>query len=457
MDDSTTRVRRSEGETRREREWDPPIRRRESAYSRDSYRSRESSYDRHSRDSYRSRDAYDRNARSGSSYERSAYDRSAYERKPYARDSYERDSYRSRDSYREQPSYRERSYSRDTAEPAPRRQSAAPAPARRNPPRQNPQTPLQRIAPLLLIAGMLAAAVIVLIVLLTGGIGPGAAPQETPVPTAVPTRAPTVAPTAAPVATEAPAAPVEQAPAQPAAPAAIPAANMPTQYNVLSGVPQTDRLLGLPETPRVDDSYWDDVIFIGDSVSMKLTYFVMNERKDNPRLLGNAEFLTSANVSSRNALKDVTDTSLHPTYKGQKMSFEDAVAASGKKKVYIMLGLNDVGVSGINQSVENLMSFVKRIKDRNPDVLIFIQSATPRVTGDKPTTKELFEYNIRVYDLCLQLQDQGVYFVDVAYIFRDENGNLYPDYCSDLDSMALHFNNSACRLWIDFLYTHALV
>ena len=258
-------------------------------------------------------------------------------------------------------------------------------------------------------------------------------PTATALPTAPPTMEPTAEPTAEP----------------------LPAARMSAEYQLLEGIPNTDRALGLPEGARVDDSYFNDAVFVGDSVSEKLKYFVASERKgENPTLLGNAVFLTAPSFSARNALKDVTESSLHPTYQGQKMKVEDIVALSGMKKVYIMLGLNDVGISGVDRSVENMIALLEAIKAKSPDVQIFVQSATPRLSGSNPTTAELFQFDLKLYDYCLQMQDQGIYYVDVAYIMRDASGKLYQEYCSDADSMALHFNNTACRKWVEYLYTH---
>jgi len=236
-----------------------------------------------------------------------------------------------------------------------------------------------------------------------------------------------------------------------------PLVTMVREYETYDNKYTTNVALGLPECPKVDDSYFNDTVFIGDSVSEKLKYYVTQQRKENPNLLGNAVFLTAPSLSARNTLKDVTKTSLHPVYRGKKMKLEDIVAEMGVKKVYIMFGLNDVGINGAKESAKNLMTLIKEIKKKSPNVLIFIQSATPRVKGEKPTNKALFKFDMRVYKYCLKLEEQGIYFVDVAHVMRDENGKLFSDYCSDLDSMALHFNNKACQVWIDFLYTHALV
>jgi hypothetical protein len=45
----------------------------------------------------------------------------------------------------------------------------------------------------------------------------------------------------------------------------------------------------------------------------------------------------------------------------------------------------------------------------------------------------------------------------VAYAMRNKYGNLTSKYCSDPQSMAIHFTDEGCKKWIQFLYTHALV
>lgn len=236
-----------------------------------------------------------------------------------------------------------------------------------------------------------------------------------------------------------------------------PDAGMPNEFALVApGIPNTDRLLGLQGTEWVPDSYFDDAVFIGDSVSMKLNYYVTNARKTQPNLLGNAQFLTVTSFGIRNALKPVTSTSVHPTYQGQKMKVEDIVAAMGAKKVFIMLGMNDVGIYGYERTAEKMIELLYQIKQKSPDVQIFVQSATPRLSGSNPTTEELFMYNVKLYEKIVELKGYDVYFLDVAYIMRDENGKLPEEYCSDPEKMALHFNNAACKMWVDFLYTHAL-
>lgn len=233
---------------------------------------------------------------------------------------------------------------------------------------------------------------------------------------------------------------------------------MVTEYQLMVEKNTTDIPLGLVESARVDDSYFNDTLFIGDSVSKKLEYYIAAQRKTNPNLLGNAKFLTAQSFSARNALREVTENSIHPTIGGQKMKLEDAIAAINPKRVYIMLGMNDVGVSGVENAVKNMLTLLKAIKDKCPNVQIFVQSATPRLSGSRPTTAQLFKYNVYLYEACKQMKltDYDIWFVDVAHIMRDGEGKLIKSYCGDPDGMALHFTNEGCRVWVDYLYTHAL-
>ena len=283
---------------------------------------------------------------------------------------------------------------------------------------------------------------VILIIILVVALLPSGSKKDVPA-----ANVNTVAPSAEPLeATEAPASSADK-------PAT---AVMAKEYKILD-YPTTELPLGLQECARVDDSYFDDVLFIGDSVTLALRQYVLNTRKEQPNLLGTANFLAATSFGTRNALLEISETSIHPTIGGVKMTLEDAVATLGAKKVYIMLGMNDVGVSGMDKAVEYMMRLLARIKEKSPGIKIFVESATPRLTGKHPTTNKLFGYDVKLYDAIMELGDPDIYYVDVAYVMRDSEGKLFEEYCSDPEGMALHFNNAGCREWIDYLYTHALV
>lgn len=231
-------------------------------------------------------------------------------------------------------------------------------------------------------------------------------------------------------------------------------AHSEAEYAVLEGIPQTDRPLGLGWSARVGDDWFDGTVFVGDSVSLKLRNYVSKARRNTPELLGDARFITIGSFSAWHALQKVGADTLHPSIKGVKLSVEDALAELGARKLYIMLGMNDVGMSGVDGAVEDMMELLGRIRARLPELEIYVQSATPRLSGGPPRTQQLFEYDLALYDAVCALGDEHMHFVDVAYAMRDGSGRLKRAYCSDPNDMALHFTDKACAVWINYLYTH---
>ena len=203
--------------------------------------------------------------------------------------------------------------------------------------------------------------------------------------------------------------------------------------------------------PQDEWSWFDDAVFVGDSVSLKLTGYVTKTRQSDPDYLGKAEFLTAGSLGSGNALWEVSDKSVHPLYQGTKMRLEDSVKACGAKKMYILLGMNDVGLYGVDDSAKNMETLLGLIKEKNPDLQIFVQSATPIHKGNEK--KMLNNANLRLYNEKLQemCQRNGYYYVDIASVLTDSEGYLPDAYCSDASGMGMHFTDEACRIWVDYL------
>lgn len=205
------------------------------------------------------------------------------------------------------------------------------------------------------------------------------------------------------------------------------------------------------QPPQDEWGWFDDAVFVGDSVSLKLTGYVTKMRQSDPDYLGKAQFLTAGSLGSGNALWEVSDKSVHPLYQGTKMRLEDSVHACGAKKLYILLGMNDVGMYGVDGSVENMQTLLGLIKEKTPDLGIYVQSATPIHKGNEK--KVLNNANLRLYNEKLKemCDRNGYYYVDIASVLTDEEGYLPSAYCSDASGMGMHFTDEACRIWVDYL------
>ena len=209
---------------------------------------------------------------------------------------------------------------------------------------------------------------------------------------------------------------------------------------------------GLVEkSDAVDLSYFDDAVFIGDSVSLMLQYYCAATKA-----LGNAQFLCAGSLSATNALWNVSSASVHPSYQGKKMLVEDGVAACGAKKVYIMLGVNNIGY-GVDYASNDMVKLIDRILAKAPDVTILVESVTPMAASstiitDSLNNTKIQEYNDKMKSIC---EERGWYFINVAEALRDKDGYLPAAYCGDNNSMGIHFTYDGCKVWVDYLKTHA--
>lgn len=212
----------------------------------------------------------------------------------------------------------------------------------------------------------------------------------------------------------------------------------------------SDSFIHVPECEPVDASYFDDAVFVGDSVSLRLQYYCSSNGA-----LGNTTFLCSGSLSATNALWEVSSESVHPSYQGKKMLIEDGVAACGAKKVYIMLGMNNISF-GVNNATGDMVTLIDRILEKSPDVAIIVQAVTPMTSTSTIRSKslnndEIDTYNAAMRDIC---EERGWYFLDVNTIFKDDTNNLKTAYCSDADHMGIHFTTAAAEIWVDYLKTH---
>ncbi len=202
-------------------------------------------------------------------------------------------------------------------------------------------------------------------------------------------------------------------------------------------------------TVGVDASWFDDAVFVGDSVTLKLSYYSDNGS------LGNAKFLCAGSLGWGNALWDLyQEGNVHPSLYGTKYTVDEGIRASGQKKVFIMLGMNDIGLYGIDGSVENMKTLIGRILEKSPDVQIYIESVTPMLYNmqrSQLNNTTIPQFNSRLRQIC---SERGFYYMDIYSVVQDGYGNLDPSNCSDPTGMGIHFTDAGCSKWVNYLKHH---
>lgn len=201
-------------------------------------------------------------------------------------------------------------------------------------------------------------------------------------------------------------------------------------------------VLAAPTDYTVDASFFDDAVFVGDSVSLKLSYYAASSGE-----LGKAKFLTVGSFGVGNAIYDHPDTKL--TYQGVSYTnAEEAIAATGAKKLFIMLGLNDIGRFGVDGSITNWGTLLGLIRSTCPNITIYIQSMTPVWTGGERggiTNTNADSYNAKLKTFA---ESNGCKFIDVASYMKDSTGGLATAFCSD---SYVHLTTEGAKTWVQVL------
>lgn len=202
------------------------------------------------------------------------------------------------------------------------------------------------------------------------------------------------------------------------------------------GETREDRYTWLAATPT---DFFDDAAFIGDSITLGLRNYNMDRNQ-----LGTATILCQGSYSVAHAVNDT----MYLSYQGEDMTPQDALKACGAKKVFILLGMNDIALYGVDKSLENWAVFVENIRSVNPDIAIYIQSGTPIYTAGQIgglNNTRMDEYNSR---LQIFAKENNCYYVDVATAMKDSTNGLAGKYASD---NYVHLTYAACQVWVEIL------
>ena len=206
--------------------------------------------------------------------------------------------------------------------------------------------------------------------------------------------------------------------------------------------PQIFHPVRVPECETVDDSFFADAVFIGDSRTVGLSLW--------SGLKSNYYSEVGLNVSS------VQKRAYVPSG-DSKLTLAEALAQSRFTKVYLSFGINEIGWSSTKAFISTYTNLVNLVKEKLPDADIYVQAILPmsKKTAESDTyspmggNDKIAEYNEALLDLC---ESEGLYFVDLCEVFADENGDLNATDSGD----GIHLGSKSYHTWADYLRTHVV-
>ena len=199
----------------------------------------------------------------------------------------------------------------------------------------------------------------------------------------------------------------------------------------------------VPESERVTSAYFDDAVFIGDSLTTGIQLY---------NILPDTTVLASVGININNIF---TNEVINDGNGGQQ-TILDAAKDIQPAKIYTMLGTNGLKGLGPEETVRYYRQLVQQLKADHPDSIIYVQSLMPineeifaANYGYELTNAEIDECN----ELLMQMAgEEEVYFVNCAEAIKDENGELPAEFTTD----GLHFRGEYYNKWIDYLNEHTV-
>ena len=199
----------------------------------------------------------------------------------------------------------------------------------------------------------------------------------------------------------------------------------------------------VPESEAVDNSYFEDAAFIGDS---RTDGFMIYSG------IGCGDNLTSNGLS----IFKLTEKKVF-TIEGEQYTLAEALELKQYGKIYLSLGVNELGYYDDQGFYKAYCEAIDLIRSLQPHAVIYIQGLIPlnedviAATGGASYLKNdhLLVYN----DLMKQAaEEKQVAFLDLNPEFTGEDGQLPADASKD----GVHLRKDYCVQWLDYLKTHTV-
>ena len=196
----------------------------------------------------------------------------------------------------------------------------------------------------------------------------------------------------------------------------------PTEKPTEPTKPAEKPTLEFPEG-RVDDSWFENTLFIGDSRMLGLSLYARS---------GNAHYFAAASINFSTVLKNkIGDKG---NFEEQKL--ESLLASHQYDKIIVNIGLNDAGY-GKAWFEKNLAKFMDTVRALQPNAKIILNGIMPVTKSYIKNSKYGGDHwepaSLTKLDAILESYANGtdVFYINCNEYFADSNGYLYKDLTGD--------------------------
>lgn len=233
---------------------------------------------------------------------------------------------------------------------------------------------------------------------------------------------------------------------------------VPTQ--MVSPPPPTEEVTPTPPAEIDEREYFDDTLFVGDSIMEGIRQYVTAQRQDG-EMLGSASFLTSTMGVSLAGLLGEQPPNVQFSYQGAERPLEEIIIDVAPRRVFLLIGLNDLasdpGATAAD-CVDRYARLVDRLQTSCPDTEFIIITNPPKVasawlpsyTANRGFNNQLIGAFVEaLVNMC---QERNIPYVDAYAALKDENGALPDDFCRD---GFIHLNHQGAAVVVEALESFA--
>ena len=206
-------------------------------------------------------------------------------------------------------------------------------------------------------------------------------------------------------------------------------------------------VLAVTKNGRVDISYFDDAMFLGDSLADGFKVYASSLALKN----SGAVYLTQKSTTPRTFLQpgSMVDAGAGPI---------DVWATIDQRqpgKMYITLGTNALMAMDPEAFAESYEQLIDKIRDYSPDTLIYVTTITPTTTktaASKPQLSfdRIYQANQLIAKMCVE---ENLALINLYDVLKSSSGYLREDIAA---KDGIHLSPSGYREWLDYLITHTV-
>ncbi len=191
----------------------------------------------------------------------------------------------------------------------------------------------------------------------------------------------------------------------------------------------------------VEDDYFADAVFIGDSRTMGMFEY------------GGLEETAAFYCSTGLTVYKIFEAQIVPAERG-KISVEEALQQNSFAKIYFMIGINEMGTGTVESFLEAYQGAVDHLRELQPDAIIYLQGII-KVTEERSAQGDYINNEgiiARNEGIARMADNEHVFYLDVNPLICDESGGMIPEYTFD----GVHLKAKYIDIWKDFLKSHAI-